>query len=128
MKRVLLFAITAIYLLSCIGVAVNCFYCCGELKSVSIVAASQESENCNMPVKKDGCCDQSSQTFKVKDQHLASGSIPPASLPIIGIIQSFHLFDLALPFSVRETSAFNYHAPPILSGTAIHTLNCTFRI
>jgi recombinational DNA repair protein (RecF pathway) len=128
MKRAFLLTMISVYLLSSVGIAINKFYCCGELKSITIAETSAAFADCKMPVKAPGCCDKSSKTFKVKDQHLASGSVTLTASPIVSILNSLFQFDLVLPASVKESVAFNYHAPPDLSGKSLLILNCTYRI
>ena len=128
MKRAFLLTIISVYLLSSIGIAINKFYCCGELKSITIAETSAALADCKMPFKAPGCCDKSSKVFKVKDQHLASGSITLTASPVISILNSFFSLNLVLPVSVKESVAFNYHAPPDLSGKPLLILNCTYRI
>ena len=128
MKRAFLLTMISVYLLSSIGIAINKFYCCGELRSTTIVESSEALADCKMPVQTPGCCDKSSKTFKVKDQHLASGSVTLTASPVISILNSFFRLDLVSPVSVKESIAFNYHAPPDLSGKPLLILNCTFRI
>ena len=128
MKRALLLTITFVYLLSSIGIAVNKFYCCGELKSISLSETSPMLDDCKMPVKEDGCCDIKSQTFKVKDQHLKSVSITALSVPAFIILQSFHKIDFDFTVSPKDIPDLNYRASLVSNSVPIHGMNCTYKI
>jgi len=43
MKRTALLLVTAIYLISCMGMSVNRFYCCGKLASISYSLGATEN-------------------------------------------------------------------------------------
>jgi len=128
MKKFAAIILICFYTISVAGIVVNKFYCCGELTSTSIAAASSELENCKMSLTMDDCCNKSSQTFKVKDQHLASGLVQASSSPIVCILHLFYPVSHAGTISYKQILSFNSHAPPVLSGIPIHTLNCTYRI
>ncbi len=121
MKRFLLLSIAAIYLLSCTGMAVNSFYCCGKLKSVSLSEISLKH------VKNDGCCNTTSQIFKIKDQHLSS-AVTSLYAPLAAIIPSNYFFGLDLPTFQQPIQHSQNYSPPGNFAVAIHELNCTYRI
>jgi hypothetical protein len=121
-KRSALILLTAIYLLSCVGIGVNRFYCCGKLASVKLTYATVDHTD------KDNCCKHESKNFKVKDSHVnaasfALGQLSPALLPELVTWNS-------LSISTRQTISTGYkaNAPPGNPDIPIYTLNCTYRI
>ncbi|MFT3903100.1 MAG: hypothetical protein QM727_07995 [Niabella sp.] len=77
-----------VYGFASFGISLNYFYCCGNLKTVSLsVASQQEQDNCPMKGKK-GCCEHKTVSHKISvDQNanaalfLASLHCGPAALP-----------------------------------------------
>jgi hypothetical protein len=63
-KKVLVIAILLSYSVASFGVSLNYFYCCGKLKTVSLVVKT-ESKDCPGKSKK-GCCDNKTVTIKLK--------------------------------------------------------------
>jgi hypothetical protein len=63
-KKIFLIAILISYCLASLGVSINYFYCCGKLKTVSLVAAIEE-KNCTGKSEK-GCCKNKTITVKLK--------------------------------------------------------------
>jgi hypothetical protein len=121
-KRTALIFLTAIYLLSCIGLGVDRFYCCGKLASVTLAYAGADHTD------KNNCCKHERKTFKVKDSHYSVGSFSlvhpvPAIIPLVITITS-------------EIIANQFHAKIVYKGDAppgnpdipIYTLNCAYRI
>lgn len=64
MKKILSIAILISYCIASFGVSINYFYCCGKLKTISLVAAT-EQKNCNAKSEK-GCCNKKTITVKLK--------------------------------------------------------------
>lgn len=127
MKRSALILLTAIYLLSIVGIGVNRFYCCGELASVTLTYGS-EDHSAKETGKKDNCCKNEAQSFKVKDTHVSSVNFAVVH-PSPSILPTFshpELFTIALELPV--TIAYQSNAPPGNPATPIYTLNCTYRI
>lgn len=122
MKRSALILLTAIYLLSCVGIGVNRFYCCGKLASVKLTYATADHTD------KDNCCKHESKSFKVKDSHVntasfALGQLSPALLPELVTWNALSIF-------TRQNLSAGYqaNAPPGNPDIPIYTLNCTYRI
>ena len=128
MKRTAIIFVILVYLVSCLGIAVNKFYCCGKLKTVSLSATASNSENEIPSAKKTTCCNHTSQTFKVKDQHIASGVILTHSAPFVTLLKNYSSVVDVQSLSIKEISAIFYNAPPTLSGTNIYSLYCNYRI
>jgi hypothetical protein len=127
-KRTVLLFITTIYLLSCLGIAVSSFYCCGILQSTTIMQIEDSKSDCKVVTKVPGCCKTKKQYLKVKDQHVAS---PVFSLNVNlfhTIIQTNYNLDLSPSGFNSAHSTFNSHAPPDWSNTPVYIRNCTYRI
>jgi hypothetical protein len=121
-KRTALLLITAIYLLSLLGIGVNRFYCCGKLASVTLTYAASEHND------KDKCCKNESKSFKLKDSHVTVKTIVlnpamPALLPT-------PVYQAAVIRIAEEIVHTGYHsnAPPGNSEIPIYTLHCAYRI
>jgi hypothetical protein len=127
-KKITIVILTAIYLLSAIGVSASRFYCCGILKTTSLtIGADHESEKTTS--KGDDCCKTTKQSFKVKDNHIGSDALS-LSVKLFPVdIHTITAFELnAKPVTTAIHTAFNSHAPPFAQHAPIYTLNCTFRI
>src|SRR6516225_2386116 len=87
MKRAALILLTAIYLISLMGMSVNRSYCCGKLISISSSIGAGDSSN-STSGNKDKCCGHEKQSFKVKDSHFSAVSLS-LNHPLPAIIPSF---------------------------------------
>jgi hypothetical protein len=127
MKRSVFLLLTAIYLISCLGISVNRFYCCGKLASVTYTYGAGDNIN-NQANKKNKCCDHQKQSFKVKDSHFSAASIS-LNHPVPAIISSFiSLTDEPVVGILHTKIVYKGNAPPGHSDIPIYTLNCTYRI
>lgn len=71
MKKLVLITILISYCVASFGVSINYFYCCGKLKTVSLVAGG-EQKNCNTKTER-GCCNKKIVTIKLKiDQKISN--------------------------------------------------------
>ncbi|MDB4900754.1 MAG: hypothetical protein JWQ63_35 [Mucilaginibacter sp.] len=125
MKRTALLLLTAIYLVSCVGIGISHFYCCGKLASVTL--AYGKENNTNKQTGKN-CCKHEQQNFKVKDNHF---NITFFSLnnPVPALIPSFtHLDNENIVNLLHTKVAYIGNAPPGHSDIPVYTLNCTYRI
>ena len=128
MKRTAIILLLLVYLVSCVGIAVNKFYCCGKLKTVSLSATATNVANKISSAQKNPCCNHTSQTFKVKDQHVASATVVINSAPFVSLQKNYYSKVEVQSLSIKETSAIFYNAPPNLSGNSIYSLYCNYRI
>lgn len=122
MKRSALIVLTAIYLLSCVGIGVNRFYCCGKLTSVKLTYATTDHTD------KGNCCKHDVKSFKVKDTHVNSA---PFALTDVSPVILPSLSTWIVVISVKQQMTvigYQSHAPPGSTATPIYTLNCTYRI
>jgi hypothetical protein len=122
MKRIALILLTSIYLLSCVGIGVNRFYCCGKLASVKLTYASADHTD------KGKCCKNDMKTFKVKDTHVNVASFALSDLSPM-ILPSLSNWNSIIPVNEQITAiGYQSHAPPGSPATPIYTLNCAYRI
>lgn len=126
MKRTALILLTAIYLLSCVGIGVNRFYCCGKLASVTLIYGAAD----NQAHKKadDSCCKNEKQSFKIKDTHVSASSVAlqalsPALLPVVN-----HRIAAIIVKELPSAIAYQSNAPPGNTAVPIYALNCIYRI
>ena len=126
MKRTALILLTAIYTVSCLGMSVNRFYCCGKLASVSYSLGA--TENGDKFAKKKNCCDHEKQSFKIKDSHFSAASIS-LNHPVPAIDPSFiNLANEPIVSIIHTKIVYKGNAPPGHSDIPIYTLNCAYRI
>jgi len=122
MKRSALVLLTAIYLLSCVGIGVNRFYCCGKLTSVKLTYAVADYAD------KGNCCKHDVKSFKVKDTHVNATSFALSELSA-AILPVDHQWTTTT-IVAEQISQIGYqaNAPPGNPDIPIYTLNCAYRI
>jgi hypothetical protein len=125
-KKIFISLLTAVYLLSAIGVSASSFYCCGILKSTTFSIGDHGSDN-KVAAKTDHCCKTTKQSFKVKDNHYGAGTFS-LSAKFFPVILPFSLVKLNDDPYTRVYTAFNSHAPPFRQHAPVYLLNCTYRI
>lgn len=126
MKRFLVIAILISYSIASFGVSVNYFYCCGKLKTVSIVDKSTE-QNCKGKKKK-SCCNNKKIRIQLKDDQQQKTTtnyeiVAPfavAILPEYGFAISNNAVDKQQPTL--------YKRPPPNIFPSRNILFCVFRI
>ena len=126
MKRTALILLTAIYLLSCLGMSVNSSYCCGKLASVKLSYGA--TDNNKKAAAKRNCCRNEKHGFKVKDNHI---SITPFSLshPTLALIPSLIIaYQYNIGSLLFADLVYGSNAPPAYAYLPAYTLNCTYRI
>ncbi|QEC69253.1 hypothetical protein FRZ67_18775 [Panacibacter ginsenosidivorans] len=115
-------------MLSTVGIAVNQFYCCSKLKSVSFSLNSKEQNICKNETNSDGCCKTTHQYLKVKDSHFASDDVSLGEKYFSILHTDFPVFELTVPRIQQAVASNNINAPPLLSKNPIYIFNCTYRI
>jgi len=128
MKRSALLILTFVYLVSCVGIAVNRYYCCGKLASVKLVYGELAKNSHQKGKKRPACCRNEVKTFKINDTYFNSqayilGNPSPVTLPYFTLVD-FKL-QTALPQAVITYYA---KAPPGSPHVPIYTLDCDYRI
>jgi hypothetical protein len=127
-KRTALILLTFVYLLSCTGVAVDRFYCCGKLATVNLIYGASDHSDSKTDKKKDNCCKNERQNFKIKDNHFSAASFS-LHHPLPVVISNRISFDLGEVASlVPLINVYHGHAPPGFAVVPIYTLYCTYRI
>jgi len=113
-------------MLSCIGIAINSFYCCGKLKFVSLRIGAIESSAKHG--SKDNCCKHNRQSFKVKDSHISSNFFTFNYVAPVAIL-SPQFFDNEPADHYQHAGLFyNTHAPPGLTYVSLYKFICNYRI
>lgn len=127
MKRSALIILTAVYLLSCVGIGVNRFYCCGKLASVTFIYGS--TDNTGKAAKNNNdCCKNEKQSFKIKDTHVSADSFVLGTLSPV-ILPSFNTWNSTVIIKDYDASiGYQSNAPPASPDIPIYTRNCTYRI
>ena len=126
MKRSVLLLLTAIYIVSCVGMSVNRFYCCGKLALVTFTYGG-DANNSKETGKKDNCCKNEKQCFKINDSHFNVASLSlnhPSPLTVPSFIRLDNDKIAGLP---RTKIVYKGNAPPH-PDIPVYTLNCTYRI
>lgn len=122
MKRTALILLTAVYLLSLVGIGVSRFYCCGKLASVKLTYASADHND------KDNCCKNDVKSFKVKDTHVNAASFALTDLSPV-ILPSLSTCSATILVKEQMTTiGYQSNAPPGNLAIPIYTLNCAYRI
>ncbi|MEJ7828449.1 MAG: hypothetical protein WKF91_09645 [Segetibacter sp.] len=127
MKKIVLILLICSYSLATMGFSTKEFYCCGELKSVTVELTPSKKQTCKKGAG-NGCCDNKYQFYKIKDNHLSGKAVDIPLKYFIGV----DLFTSEIPsisFVRQEIDVVNgSHAPPSYTGVPIHISNCVFII
>jgi hypothetical protein len=126
-KRIAIAFLTAVYLLSAIGVSATSVYCCGALKSTSLSIGELQSKD-SKTAKDANCCKTTKQSFKVKDNYFGASSFSFVTKLFPVLHQPATIFSLNTKSFTAVCTAFDSHAPPFRQHETIYTLNCTYRI
>jgi len=128
MKKLALTFLTAVYLLFTIGVAVNQFYCCSKLKSVSFFLSNNDQGTCKNETNNDECCKTKHHYLKVDDSHFASNAIFLAKKHCSILHVNFPIVEFNVPPIHQAFELYNINAPPGITKTPVYVFNCNFRI
>ena len=128
MKRTALILLTAIYLLSTLGVAVDSYYCRGKLQLTSALRVSQALPACKMKHQMKNCCKTKKQYFKVNDLHIYASAFslgiklfPASQVPYLA-------FQPNISATNRELFEIDINAPPKGNVIPPYILHCNYRI
>lgn len=128
MKKITLILLISIYALSVLGYGVKGFYCCDNLKSVTISFTQHDQKSPTTSNDKSDCCKTKYQFFKVKDNHVSADHINSPVKPFT----EANLFTGSFQPVLHDRSKIIYanpcNAPPLHNGVPIHIYNCTFLI
>ena len=127
MKRSAVLLLISIYLVFCLGMGVNSFYCCGKLASVSMVFGWSDNAGIKT-INNNKCCKNEVRSFKLKDKQVLVQSYSfkaplPSLLPAFAVVNINSVYEEVInPFAYRS------NAPPGKSGIPIYLRNCDYRI
>ncbi len=128
MKKTTVILLLSIYSISTLGLSLKSFYCCGNLKSVTVSIAQDEQQKCANDDGTSDCCKTKYQFFKVKDNHFVADHV---SSPVKHFIE-LNLFTSSFPVvnypSKQICVANKSNAPPLIHGVPDYIYNCVFRI
>ena len=128
MKKITLILLISIYTLSVVGYGVKGFYCCHNLRSVTVSFSDYSQSHFLYQHDKSDCCKTKYRYFKVKDNHFAADHIDSP----VKLFTEAHLFTTSFQPVLHADSKVIYanscNAPPLHNGVAIHLYNCTFLI
>ena len=127
MKKIAAILLILIYSMSTFGVSLKEFYCCGKLKSVSVVIADIQKNKCDNTSKEEGCCKTKYQYFKVKDNHLTTTYVTTALKHYTDLYSSLPIHKPAL-FNKTVTKIPSPSDAPPLRAVPVYLINCVFRI
>jgi hypothetical protein len=125
-KRTAIILLSAVYLLSSLGIAADSHYCCGILQSTTLFHATKL--DCKMASQMKNCCKTKKQYFKIKDQHFGAQA-PSLNVNLFHtVIQSNYHLDLNVACLNIAHLTVNSHSPPDGAKTPVYIQNCTYRI
>jgi hypothetical protein len=124
-KKSLLTILLVCYAIASFGVNIHYFYCCGKLKTVSLVVTHQEKQ-CK-PDEPKGCCDNKTVTVKLKtDQKENDQPVYQFTAPVT--TASFYNSTSVAAVPISNSIHLLYQKPPPLPLPDLHVLFCVFRI
>lgn len=128
MKKFTLIALIAIYALATMGFSLKHFYCCGNLKAISLTFTGNEDNTCSKSHNNnDDCCKNKLQYFKVKDTHVTASHINLLANSFVFLNFNHLSFDKIIE-SQKTVISYGSNSPPLHSGIPIYISNCIFRI
>ncbi len=127
-KRIILILLISIYTTATFGFSVKQFFCCNQLKSISVAFTPSSDKKCGMDDKMDNCCKTKYTYCKVKDNHFGEPSFKSShqDYSIVALQSQEH----NNPFTSKVFSvvAFYSNPPPLHRAIPIYKLDCVFRI
>ncbi len=124
-KKSLLTVILLCYAIASFGVNIHYFYCCGKLKTVSLVIAHKEKQ-CK-PDEPKGCCDNKTVTVQLKtDQKEHDQPVYQFTAP--ATITPFFISASVAAIPLRNSINLLYQKPPPQQLPDFNVLFCVFRI
>jgi hypothetical protein len=132
-RQFIVYSFIAFYFLISIGFKGNLHFCCGELKSFSLIGYSEQKSCCKAPTSenlsftKKKCCENVRLSFEKtgSEQRVILPQIPQQQ-PIIAPDAFFPLVFYHVT-ETREPRIFHHPPPPDLSQP-LYIRNCVFRI
>jgi hypothetical protein len=128
MKRTALLLLTAIYLLSTLGIAVNSYYCSGKLRSTTAVVNCKGSDGCKMKDQMKNCCKTKKQYFKINDLHIYAFAFSLDTRLFPAVQVSCLASQTNINATIQVLFNIDINAPPKGNEIAPYILNCNYRI
>ncbi len=127
MKKLIIFAVTVLYMGAATGANVNLHYCMQKMISWNIVKNEEKKcGKCGM-AKSDDCCKDQQKLFKLNTDHKASENnihfykLAPAEIHFPAEFTLVSLSSLTVEYPLAN-------APPPDSGVPLFIRNCVFLI
>lgn len=129
-KKFALILLILSYSISIFGMSVKKFYCCGKLKSISVLFQNtgQKENTKNSATFGNNCCKTTYQNFQVKDNHFASADVNLPAKYFTPITTVFNLFSSSTFTLQKVNCTYQSHAPPLFRHIPIYLSNRVFRI
>ena len=128
MKKLTLILLICIYSVSTFGVGLKSFYCCGKLKSVTVMLPIDRKEKCDKGNEKRGCCKTTYKFFKVAAQHFTPGETACPNQVFCALHVPAHPYIIPLLNYCQQSIINGSHAPPLYTGVPVYISNRVFRI
>ena len=134
MKKLFLYLLSFIFIITSSGVMVNMHYCMGKLAGTSMSLVSnttKKCDKCGMEKSKKqgkGCCHDSKKLIKnVVDQNIANSLFNiDHQLALLPNSSDFETVSIVVSDNAKQS---NYsHAPPDQLGVPIYIADCSFLI
>ena len=134
MKKLFLYLLSFIFIITSSGVMVNMHYCMGKLAGTSMSLVSNTTKKCDKcgmeksKKKGKGCCHDSKKLIKnVVDQNIANSFFNiDHQLALLPTSSDFETVSIVVSVNAKQS---NYsHAPPDQLGVPIYIADCSFLI
>ena len=128
MKRTALLLLTAIYLLSTLGIAANSHYCRGKLQSITALVKCKAPVGCKMKDQMKNCCKTKKQYFKVSDLHIYASAFSLDTRLFPAVQVSCLAPQTNINAATEVLFNIDINAPPKGNEIPPYILNCNYRI
>ena len=115
-------------MLSTARLAVNKFYCCVKLKSISFSWQSNGKSRCKIAIPEDDCCKNTHTYSKIIDVHAGYDVVSFSKKFFSTSHFNFSFFKFYTTQTQLASTTSNINSLPLLSATLIYILNCNYRI
>jgi hypothetical protein len=127
-KKITVILLLCIYSFSTLGLSLKSFYCCGNLKSVTVSITQDEQKKCANGDDTSDCCKTKYQYFKVKDNHFAGDHLDCSLKHFVELNLFTSSFQVINYHSEQINIAHQSNAPPLIHAVPDYIFNCVFRI
>jgi hypothetical protein len=131
MRQKIALGLSAFYLLSVIGIAMNLHFCSNNLSSVEFTKkatckACKSTENKGL-AKKDNCCKSTTVAAKVTDQHQSGSKVDMPKNFSIALFITPMIAEFLQSFLPGLFSKIENKAPPLSATISLYLFHCVFR-